>query len=268
MLAEQSMARFETVMAAKVRGAWTLHELTRGLPLEFFVLFSSGAALLGSPGQGNYAAANGFLDALAHFREVAGLPALSINWGSWSDVGMAADLDEQHHRRWSAMGLEMITPEAGVGLLRDALFSGARAQIAAVPLNRSKLPAGAPPFLSELVVRRSEPEAQSADVIGRIRECPPEQRHQLVTDYLSDELVKVLALGANAKIDARRSIVELGLDSLMAMELRNRLQGSLDVRVAVADLLEGPSVERLAGIVLEGLQPAAVDDPEHEETLI
>ncbi|HEY9226744.1 MAG TPA: SDR family NAD(P)-dependent oxidoreductase, partial [Gemmatimonadaceae bacterium] len=91
MLADQDAGRFSRVLAPKVAGTWNLHTLTREFPLDFFVLFSSGAALLGSPGQGNYAAANLFLDALAHQRHAHGLPALSINWGSWAEVGMAAE---------------------------------------------------------------------------------------------------------------------------------------------------------------------------------
>ncbi len=90
ILREQSRERFDRVMAAKVHGAWNLHELTDDMPLELFVLFSSAAAILGSPGQGNYASANAFLDALAHHRRALKLPALSVNWGSWDEVGMAA----------------------------------------------------------------------------------------------------------------------------------------------------------------------------------
>src|SRR5690606_30530681 len=89
-LLQQSWSRFRTVMAPKVVGSWHLHQLTRHLPLDFFVLFSSGAAVLGSPGQSNHAAANAFMDALAHCRRAQGLPAVSINWGPWAEVGAAA----------------------------------------------------------------------------------------------------------------------------------------------------------------------------------
>ena len=99
-------------MASKVLGAWNLHELTRDQPLDLFVLFSSAAALLGSPGQGNYAAANAFLDALAHHRRWEKRPALSVNWGSWAEVGMAARLSEAEGRRLSAAGVGWIEPAA------------------------------------------------------------------------------------------------------------------------------------------------------------
>ncbi|MFN7985739.1 MAG: SDR family NAD(P)-dependent oxidoreductase, partial [Vicinamibacterales bacterium] len=104
LLTELEPARFAGVMSPKVRGTWNLHELSARLTLDFFVTFSSGSAILGSPGQANYSAANAFMDALAHWRRRAGQHALSINWGSWSGVGMAASLDDSHRRRWAALG--------------------------------------------------------------------------------------------------------------------------------------------------------------------
>src|SRR5262249_52802229 len=117
LLVEQDLERFERVMAPKVLGTWHLHTLTRNSPIDFFVMFSSGAALLGSPGQSNYAAANSFMDALAFRRTAEGRHALSINWGSWADVGMAAAVSEQHRRRWAEQGLRMIRPTDGVRML-------------------------------------------------------------------------------------------------------------------------------------------------------
>ena len=104
ILAHQTWDRVERVMATKVAGAWALHQLTATQPLDFFILFSSAAAVFGAPGQGSYSAANGFLDALADHRQARGLPALSINWGAWSEVGMAARLDEGEQRRLRERG--------------------------------------------------------------------------------------------------------------------------------------------------------------------
>ena len=167
MLSEQTPERFARVMAPKVRGGWALHKLTLEDPLDFFILFSSGAALLGSPGQSNYAAANGFLDGLAHYRQARGLPALSINWGSWAEVGMAAGVGTDHHRRWSAMGLEMITPTSGMEMLGEMIRSGAGPQVAAVPLVRARLPARVSPFYQELVNRQN----------AQVRFRPADQYH-------------------------------------------------------------------------------------------
>src|SRR5262249_54292164 len=113
-LMRQEWGRFEHVMAPKMLGTWTLHCRTRERALEFFVLFSSVASLLGSPGQGNYAAANAFLDAMAQHRRAQGLAAVSINWGAWGEVGMAAAAAGRDRRRWEAQGVSPVEPARGL----------------------------------------------------------------------------------------------------------------------------------------------------------
>ena len=130
----QTWTRLAAVMAPKVRGAWNLHEATRPLPLDFFVMFSSIASALGSPGQSNYASANAVLDALAHYRRGQGLAALSINWGPWADGGMAAGAADQISRRWSDRGLASLTPDEGLRAFGDAL-RGDDVQLAAVNID-------------------------------------------------------------------------------------------------------------------------------------
>ena len=117
VLQQQTWERFYGVLRPKVLGAWNLHTLTLGLPLDFFVLYSSTAALLGSPGKGNHVAANGFLDSLAHYRRAPGFPALSINWGAWAQIGAAAAIhaDERVARR----GLGVIVPSQGLAILQQ-----------------------------------------------------------------------------------------------------------------------------------------------------
>lgn len=244
MLSEQTPERFARVMAPKIRGGWALHSLTLADPLDFFILFSSGAALLGSPGQANYAAANGFLDGLAHHRRARGLPALSINWGSWAEVGMAAGVGSDHHRRWSAMGLEMITPESGMDMLAEMMASGAGPQVAAVPLVQTRLPASLSPFYRELVTGQAA-EADGPlhiDIIGNLRSAESSERQPMLNAFLADQVQRALALPASQAVDRHESLLNLGMDSLMAMELRNRLLSTIGVRMAVADLLEGASV--------------------------
>lgn len=261
MLSELDMDRFTRVMLPKVRGTWNLHQATAHLALDFFVCFSSGAALLGSPGQGNYAAANSFLDALAHVRRASGQHALSVNWGSWSEVGMAAEVGEQHRRRWASMGLGMIAPDEGMRMLQQMLRSARSPQMAAMPLVRSRLPSNLGPFFSALVSAapaRSQAAAPtaSADILQRLGQAAAGGRLAMLADFLSDQVVKVLALGSSYQVDPQRSLMEMGMDSLMAMELRNRIQSAVKVRVAVADLLEGPSITKLAGKVLAEIDPA------------
>src|SRR5207244_6061045 len=135
-------------LAPKMSGAWNLHLATRGMPLDFFVLFSSAASLLGSPGQGNYAAANAYLDALAHHRRAEGLPAVSINWGPWANVGMAAGLDQRDQARMTRQGLRSLSPEEGMAAFAR-LLGQASAQVGVVRLDPEKIlaafPAGSDP---------------------------------------------------------------------------------------------------------------------------
>lgn len=276
VLAEQSLARQAAVDAPKVHGAWHLHRLTLGRPLDFFVLYSSGAALLGSPGQANYAAANAFMDALAGLRHACGLAAQTIHWGSWSEVGMAAEVDESHQRRWAASGLAMIEPAQGVRMLADLVLDGDRAEYAALPLVRERLPANLPPLLRELRPRpRTAATAAHAlpggDILQRLSDAVAEARPALLQQFLTDQVVRVLALGDAQRADPHRSLMDMGMDSLMAMELRNRIQSALKVQVSVVDLLQGPSLLELAGMVGKALMlrdepaPAGAPAPQWEE---
>lgn len=275
MLAEIDLARFDGVMAPKVRGSWNLYQITAARPLDFFVMFSSGAGLLGAPGQANYAAANCFMDSFAHWLRARGRPAFSINWGSWSSVGMAAGVDESHQRRWAAMGLRMIEPSQGVRMLQDCLYRGTTAQMAALPLVRARLPKNLGPFFAELQADGTAVSeaagTQAVDIRQRLDEVAPPERSALLVAFLSEQLVKVLALGVGATIDPQRSVMEMGLDSLMAMELRNRIQSSLGVRIAVGELLRGPSASQLAVMLLReaGLSTeapsVAAEEPAWEE---
>jgi acyl transferase domain-containing protein/NADPH:quinone reductase-like Zn-dependent oxidoreductase/NAD(P)-dependent dehydrogenase (short-subunit alcohol dehydrogenase family)/acyl carrier protein len=271
MIPQLSVPRFCAVMAPKVRGTWNLHTLTANSPLDFFVMFSSVAALLGSPGQASYAAANAFMDALAQRRRARGAHALSINWGSWAGAGMAAAVDETHRRRWASTGLAMIEPEDGVRMLQDLLYANRTAQAAAVPLVRAKLPANLGPFFAELTaLRATAPHASdtgasgisAADTLASLASAPEGERAGLISAFLAEQLVKVLALGASYQVDRHRSVMDMGMDSLMAMELRNRIQSAFKVRLDVSDLLKGPSVHQLstallAELTVAGNQPAA-----------
>ena len=134
MLSEQTAVRFATAFSSKVVGAWNLREPPAGHELAFFVLFSSVAGLLGAAGQGNYAAANAFLDGLAFHRRARGLPAQSLAWGAWSEAGMAAGLSAAHQARYARQGLGTLTPAEGIALLRRALVRP-EAHLAIAPLD-------------------------------------------------------------------------------------------------------------------------------------
>ena len=164
MLEQQTWSRFEGVMAPKVRGAWNLHRLTLSSKLDFFVLFSAAATLIGSPGQSNYAAANAFMDGLAHHRKAMGLPALSIDWGAWAEAGMAARLSKKDAERWTERGLRPIQLDEGMAKLGEMLFSS-RAQIVAAPIDRDVCQhCFRPTFVAFL---RSNPTFKDSTIHGR-----------------------------------------------------------------------------------------------------
>ena len=240
LLSALTLERFREVMRSKVQGGWHLHTLTENLPLDFFVTFSSSAALLGSAGQGNYVAANAFLDALCSFRQARGLPGLSIQWGIWSGVGMGASVDESHHRRWAAMG---VIADLARGGHADAL-----ATPAGLRWRRSRCHSDyAQPSSGErhAVLQRAQARngeacgRSGADILRRLADMAGEEKAKELLRFLSEQIVNVLALGSSFKVDPARSLMDLGLDSLMAMELRNRLQSSLTVTVPVDELLQG-----------------------------
>ncbi|MFI6230388.1 SDR family NAD(P)-dependent oxidoreductase [Micromonospora echinospora] len=256
VLHQQSWDRFERVLAPKVTGAWHLHQLTRDLPLDHFVLFSSIASLLGAPGQGNYAAANAFLDALAHHRHALGLPALSVNWGAWGDSGMAAALTDRDQQRWTARGIGVIPPEQGIRLL-ERVMAGAVPQVGVVPVDWARYaeqyPLGATrPLLAELV--RQEPTADRSPTVPaagpRLREryaaMPDAKRRTALTEHVTGELARILMLD-EASLDPQKGLFDLGLDSLMALEFKNRVQAAFDHEMPTTLLFNYPTVDAVVG---------------------
>jgi acyl transferase domain-containing protein/acyl carrier protein len=253
ILDKQTPERFARVLAPKVRGAWELHLRTRDLPLDFFVCFSSLTSLLGSPGQGNYAAANAFLDALAHHRRAAGLRGLSINWGPWAEAGMAARL----HSRLEAHGETPLDPGVGVRSFTAALARGG-AQIGVMRVDWPRYAATypAPEFLEELVGNTPGPA-----LLERLQEAPADRQPELLEEFVRSELARVLG-HAQGTISRREGFAALGLDSLGAIELRTRLEQALGCRLPATLAFDHPTVEALVAHLLERLPPRpTADDP-------
>lgn len=227
-------ARFEKVLAPKVAGAWNLHQLTRNLDLDFFILFSAGAGIFGSAGQSSYAAANAFLDALAFHRRALSLPALSINWGAWSQVGMAARLGEQHINRWQAMGIQTISPEQGIEVL-NLLGPSAVTQAAVLPIQWNALSRAlgesAPPLLRDLMAAAPaapKPLANGEQAwLAQLQAAGAEDQRAMLLEMVCTQLSGVLGLKSTHNLDVQQSLTELGLDSLTAVEFSNRLRAAL-----------------------------------------
>ncbi|MFM7843301.1 MAG: SDR family NAD(P)-dependent oxidoreductase, partial [Planctomycetota bacterium] len=261
ILREQNRSRFDRVLAAKALGGWYLHELTSSLPLDYFVLFSSAASLLGSPGQGNYAAANAMLDGLAHARRALGLPGTSINWGSWSDVGMAARLKESQGSRWAEAGIGWIEPDLGLRTLENLLLDDVT-QAGVLPMDWPKffarIPAGAEPiWMSELAAtaRAAKPktDAATATLAVQLAELTPSERLEHASSFLGRQAAQVLAMDESSLPDPRRPLTELGFDSLTGVEFCNRVSRAIGHALNPTLLFEYPTLESLALHIIRDL---------------
>lgn len=267
ILLQQTWERFTRVMNPKIQGTLNLHRLTQTLPLDFFVTFSSAASLLGSPGQGNYAVANAFMDALAHYRRSLGLPGLSVNWGPWRDGGMATNLNSRDQDRFMAQGISPIPPGQGLQVLEQALALNFT-QIGVLPFNWSifgqQFSSGrTPPLLSALLdpvnssPKNDQVAAPSRELLNRLQAAPTTERQALVTTYLQEKAAKVLRL-STANFNPEQPLHELGLDSLMAVELTSLIRAELEVELPIRALIEDPSIANIATIVLDQLTPGTV----------
>jgi acyl transferase domain-containing protein/NADPH:quinone reductase-like Zn-dependent oxidoreductase/NAD(P)-dependent dehydrogenase (short-subunit alcohol dehydrogenase family)/acyl carrier protein len=267
---QQTWERFAKVLAPKVDGAWLLHQLTQDLLLDFFVLYSSMAALLGSRGQGNHAAANAFLDALAHHRRALGQPATSIQWGAWSEIGAAAR--ESIGERMATHGIGTITPQRGLRAL-ESIMAQDLTEIGVFPVDWSRYAqqfstGGAPPFLAELTgevpvaIRHASGATEPSLLLQQLANAPLSKRRHLLLEYARAQALRVLGLDSSHTIDPEQPLRELGLDSLMAVEMRNLLGFGLGLkRTLPATLLfDHPTVnavvDYLANDVLEWREPA------------
>lgn len=293
MLLNLNRDRFHRVAAPKIQGAWNLHEQTLSQPLDFFILFSSAASLLGTPGQGNYVAANAFLDSLAHYRRAQGLPALSVNWGAWAQVGMAA-AQVNRGERLADQGIGGIPPQQGVAALAH-VFHHQQPQIGVMIFDLARWAqihprALAQPLLAQLVQEVSDLLTQKKDAgqsNGRavIREQlltakPKEQRH-LLEGFLREQVARVLRISPT-RIEANTTMQSLGVDSLMALEIRGHLEAAFGVTLSGTMVWNYPTpgamaehIARKLGISLElegAVQPGELVvnlvSPEVEEDLL
>jgi acyl transferase domain-containing protein len=265
VVVQQDWTRVARVLAPKVAGAWNLHEQTRGRALDFFVLFSSMAALVGAPGQGNYAAANAYLDALANLRRRAGLPALSISWGPWANGGMAMELTSAQQGRWSARGVRMLAGRSGTGALGTLLQSDlTEAAVFDVDWRTFIDTASeAPAFLERVVTADniSAVVAVAADSSAARLENPADAPIAEIETFCEGAVAASLGVPLGT-LDRDRPIRELGFDSLMALETRNRLHRGTGVSVPVVRLLDGSSIRELSRFVRDEARRTASGLPD------
>jgi acyl transferase domain-containing protein/acyl-CoA synthetase (AMP-forming)/AMP-acid ligase II/NADPH:quinone reductase-like Zn-dependent oxidoreductase/acyl carrier protein len=257
---------FRRVLAPKVLGAWNLHSLTADLPLDFFVVFSSVASILGSPGQANYAAANAFLDGLAHDRRSRGLPCLSINWGPWAEVGMAARASNS--RGPASRVMHPLAPSQALAALDHLFEKSGPAQAVAMAVDwtllaRSFNGTQPPALISDLLRNKSRPATAKAALesgprlsMQELMVATPASRHALLLAHVQKSLAQVMALEA-PELDPEESLSNLGLDSLMALELQHSLEESFGAKLPIELLMGMPSLNEFVTRLLEVLAKTA-----------
>jgi acyl transferase domain-containing protein/alpha-beta hydrolase superfamily lysophospholipase/acyl carrier protein len=280
LLNHQDWARFERVLAPKVYGAWNLHTLTQHLPLDFFVLFSSTASLLGSPGQANYAAANAFLDTLAHHRWVSGLPAVAVNWGPWDRLGMAGNVTTATRQRWAGHGLAPLAPDQATQAL-GALLNGHVPQVAVLRADWSRLTAAAAidpsgtlrALLADQTTQPEQPGQQASapqqhpahpDRLEQLRSLDPHQRPDFIRAALRGFAADVLGMPTE-DVPASQDLLELGMDSLMVVEVTRAIQQEFRLLLYPKELYEHPTIDALTAYLdteLARANPPAGGEPD------
>ena len=269
----QDSGRFERVMAPKVSGAWNLHELTKDQHLDFFVMFSSSAALMGNPGQGSYSAGNTFIDALAHYRRAMGLNALSVNWGPWGSVGMAASLDVRHRQEWSAMGIEVIEPYHGLAALESVLGQPAP-QVAVLAIDEMRLRRlmvgqTVPPFLTKLMPQRetqSQDKANKlqAEVKEKLQTATSEQRRTVLLDLVRKVVGEGFGFDPSRSVPLDQNLTSMGMDSLLAIHLTNRLKNTLDYPLPLSLTMEYPTIAAIGEYLYNTLPVPGAESADEE----
>ncbi|MGW4502970.1 SDR family NAD(P)-dependent oxidoreductase, partial [Micromonospora sp. NPDC004336] len=258
--------RLAGVLAPKVSAGWFLHEATAGLDLDLFVVFSSVAGVLGSPGQSAYAAGNAFLDGLAVWRRQLGLPAVSLAWGMWDTAGMAASLDEADRARSTRGGITAMNAETGLRLFDAALGADRPALVPAViDLAALRAAAGAglvPPMLRALLgataTRRQA--GRGATWATRVSGLTPDEARAQIGVLVRGLVAQVLGHGGAEAVPADRAFRELGFDSLTAVDLRNRVNAATGLRLPSTLVFDYPTPTALADHVWSELAGVAASN--------
>jgi thioester reductase-like protein len=257
LISQLNAERFQKVTAPKINGAWNLHLQTAGIALDHFVMFSSVASIIGSPGQANYATANAFLDALANHRRMQGLPALTINWGVMAGVGYVARHKklEEHFAR---IGWSGLTPAETLPILGRLMQQPAISQMMVSRIDWSKWAAVTPAIIAtpryallttEDALRQHQPDGANwlrDAVLG----AAPADQIDILDTFLREQVAKILRTSPS-KIDSKRPLNEIGIDSLMAVELIHQIEGQTGIAIPTGQLMGGaPTVQKLAEILL------------------
>ena len=254
ILTQLDAQRASAVLKPKVQGAWNLHLATRQAPLDCFVLFSAATSLIGSPGQASHAAANAFLDALAHYRRAQGLSAVSVNWGAWAQAGAVAGAEVAARVRLK--GLRLMAPERGLAIL-ERVMTGESPQVGVFDVDWTRIPRSlrALPLLSRCAPQQ-RPMAEPAVVESPLL-VPSSRRRSALAAFVREHVRQVLSMPGRAVVDMEQGFFDLGMDSLTSMELRGRLQTGLGCSLSATEIFDYPTPSALVEHLDALLSPEA-----------
>ncbi len=258
VLTQCDWPHFQRVLAPKIAGAWNLHQ--QGGELEWFVTYSSVAAVLGSVGQTHYATANAYLDALAQHRRALGLPALSVNWGPWAGAGMAATAQARVQEGWRRMGLNLL-PAAQAFETLDRLAHNAPASAMVVEIAwpqylEKRYRGQAPALFQHLRPKNTAAKRPTQSKRAQLAAADTEQRAGLVADHVRACIAAIMSLDAAEDLEPRQPLFDFGLDSLMAVEVRNQLEADFEIELGATLLFDYPTVEALVRHLVDDQLPA------------
>ncbi|MFV8781301.1 SDR family NAD(P)-dependent oxidoreductase [Microbulbifer sp. SA54] len=264
---QQSSDQFDRVLKPKVLGSYNLHRATQHLSLDMFVCFSSIAAIVGWAGQCNYAAANAYMDSFCHWRQQQGLAALAVNWGPWANAGMAASLDARDIQRMEDAGMSALTTEQGMGAM-EKLLRYRLPQGGVFNLDWSKILKQFPDPAKKTVFAdffNPEDAQNSVDYTQLLASVSPDEKVQLLIQLSREIFSDVLGLDTPEAIEPAGNVFEYGLNSLMAMEFKNRLQGALGLKLPGTLVAKYPSAKALANYVVDEFL-SGQSEPDIDET--
>ena len=273
LLVNLTPERWHRVVAPKAVGALNLHQATRHLPLDFFVCYSSLSTMFGIAGQSNYCAANAFMDSLTHHRRTCGLPGLSIHWGYLGEVGYVSK-NEKISERFESWGVNGVPPRQALALFARLLhYNVHQAGIMNVDWDRWRPPGNSsivPPRFQDLYVaardRQDHGQGDGMPLRSRLLQADESARKELLQAVVGEKVAKILGTTV-AKMDINKSITDMGLDSLVGMELRNWIESELQVSISIVALTQGMSVSQLTEFLLGKLTPeqASSTQPDNGE---
>jgi myxalamid-type polyketide synthase MxaB len=247
VISRQNLDSFQRVMHPKIDGSWHLHMASKDYPLDFFVCFSSFVSIMGWPGQSNYAAANAFMDALVHHRKQLGLPATTINWGPWASIGMAARLGKHLRDKFDANGIKSLNGDHALSAM-DTILNQGISQSLVVDVDWQKYHADTPFFESFIDQKKSEKVVKKENdisIITRLNNALPGEAKKILISYIRAKLAAILGINHPEQIHLRKRLFDAGMDSLMAIELKNTLESDLGHSFRNSLLFDYPTVEAL-----------------------